>query len=347
MNKPIINYKGFMQEDPSDRTKRICVPQIVDRNQTKSLADIVYGAIDRGLIAGLKPEAAQSIADGIMTQLGETLNDGTGVLFGDYFSVRPYLSGTMPNVLSQLGPDNKLRARFIAGSAYRLDEKKFSFHNVTQSEELPGIDAVQPNRDDGEDGTWDSDGENAVIGKNIKLGDGDELQLFNCDGEDPVSLGAVDADDITTNSDKLLVFAFGETPVPACSRLGFKVVKTIEADGVSVTVESQLYTAVKTIPPTPVPGEPTITGAKTQGDEDDHVNVSGGTLDVTGENLETATAIELLNASGELWQTVEATYADGKLTAELEFEDRPSATGAVRVTTAGGSATHNVSYSSH
>ena len=97
----------------------------------------------------------------------------------------------------------------------------------------------------------------------------------------------------------------------------------------------------------PAPPAPTITGAKTQGDEDDHVNVSGGTLDVTGENLETATAIELLNASGELWQTVEATYADGKLTAELEFEDRPSATGAVRVTTAGGSATHNVSYSSH
>ncbi len=97
----------------------------------------------------------------------------------------------------------------------------------------------------------------------------------------------------------------------------------------------------------PAPPAPTITGAKTQGDEDDHVNVSGGTLDVTGENLETATAIELLNASGELWQTVNATYADGKLTAELEFEDRPSATGAVRVTTAGGSATHNVSYSSH
>ena len=54
-----------------------------------------------------------------------------------------------------------------------------------------------------------------------------------------------------------------------------------------------------------------------------------------------------LSVSDELWQTVEATYADGKLTAELEFEDRPSATGAVRVTTAGGSATHNVSYSSH
>ena len=118
------------------------------------------------------------------------------------------------------------------------------------------------------------------------------------------------------------------------------------------TPEGELRTLVKSVTilageTPPAPSAPTITGAKTQGDEDDHVNVSGGTLDVTGENLETATAIELLNASGELWQTVEATYADGKLTAELEFEDRPSATGAVRVTTAGGSATHNVSYSSH
>ena len=118
------------------------------------------------------------------------------------------------------------------------------------------------------------------------------------------------------------------------------------------TPEGELRTLVKSVTilageTPPAPGEPTITGAKTQGDEDDHVNVSGGTLDVTGENLETATAIDLLNDSGELWQTVNATYADGKLTAELEFEDRPSATGAVRVTTAGGSATHNVSYSSH
>ena len=52
MVKPSINYRGFMQEDPSDRTRKICVPQIVERNQTKNLADIVYGAIDRGLIAG-------------------------------------------------------------------------------------------------------------------------------------------------------------------------------------------------------------------------------------------------------------------------------------------------------
>ena len=347
MNKPIINYKGFMQEDPSDRTKRICVPQIVDRNQTKSLADIVYGAIDRGLIAGLKPEAAQSIADGIMTQLGETLNNGTGVLFGEYFSVRPYLSGTMPNVLSQLGPDNKLRARFIAGSAYRLDEKKFSFHNVTQSEAIPDIDTVQPNYDSGESGTWDADSENAILGKNLKLADGDTLELFDCDGDAPVALGAVSANDMTTNSDKLLVFAFDVTPTPTCARLGFKVVRTIVVDGVEVAVESQLCVAVKV---TPV-GEPTITGAGTRGDGAGEVNTDGGNpLDVTGENLETATEVKLYcgNENPTLWQTLPATYADGKLsTGGLSLGDAPQNSGHVSVTTAGDTATYGVTYESH
>ena len=51
MAKPVINYKGHMTENPSD-----C-------NQVKTLEEAVYHAIDRGLIAGLKPSAARSIAD--------------------------------------------------------------------------------------------------------------------------------------------------------------------------------------------------------------------------------------------------------------------------------------------
>ena len=92
---------------------------------------------------------------------------------------------------------------------------------------------------------------------------------------------------------------------------------------------------------------PTITGAGTRGDGDGMVNVSGATLDVTGENLEGATAVELLDANGEVWQTVPATFADGKLTATLDFNGKPSDTGAVRVTTSGGTATDNVVYAEH
>ena len=51
MAKPVINYKEHMTENSSDR------------NQVKTLEEVVYHAIDRGLIAGLKPSAARSIAD--------------------------------------------------------------------------------------------------------------------------------------------------------------------------------------------------------------------------------------------------------------------------------------------
>ena len=71
------------------------------------------------------------------------------------------------------------------------------------------------------------------------------------------------------------------------------------------------------------------------------------TLDVKGEDLETATAVDLLDSAGEQWQTVPATYADGMLTAWLDFRERPSETGAVRVTTISGSATYNVMYGNH
>ena len=92
---------------------------------------------------------------------------------------------------------------------------------------------------------------------------------------------------------------------------------------------------------------PTITGAATQGDEDGVVNVAGGTLEVVGENLETALTIDLLNDQGELWHTVPAAYVEGKLTASLDYDSAPSATGSVRVTTAGGSATYPVEYGAH
>jgi len=92
---------------------------------------------------------------------------------------------------------------------------------------------------------------------------------------------------------------------------------------------------------------PRITSAMTRGDGEGEVNVSGATLDVKGEDIETATAVDLLDSAGEQWQTVPATYADGMLTAWLDFRERPSETGAVRVTTISGSATYNVIYGNH
>ena len=92
--------------------------------------------------------------------------------------------------------------------------------------------------------------------------------------------------------------------------------------------------------------QPTITRAGTRGDGDGFVNATG-TLDVVGENLETATEIQLLRDSGELWQSVPATYFEGALTAVLDLPDPPCANGMVRVSTLGGSATYEVAYGDH
>ena len=103
----------------------------------------------------------------------------------------------------------------------------------------------------------------------------------------------------------------------------------------------------------PAPPAPTITGAKTRGESEGSVNIAGGILDVVGVNLETATAVELhsdTQPTGEasLWQTMPATYADGKLTTgELDFDEKPSDGGFVRVATAGGSALYPITYCAH
>ena len=359
-NKPVINYRGVMMDDPSDRTKKICVPQIVDRNQTKTIADIVYSAIDRGLVAGLKPEAAQSIADGIMTQLGEVLNQGTGVLFGDYFAVRPYLSGTIPNLLAQLTAANKLRARFITGGAYRLDERKFSFHNTTESDAVPLITLIQPNENDTEPFTFDVNKDLAVTGENIKMGASAHLKLYNCDGDEPAFIADYDNARIRTNSDTfLLLRSDGLAELASVDRAGFKVERTITVEGVEITVESEMVYATRTDSPTPpVPVDPPrIDGAATQGQEDGVIEAPGGVIDVTGANLATATSVSLYygddGASIEdmtHWVDLPATYnpeSDILTTDEGPAEDAPDSWGRVRVTTAGGSADYSVSYMVH
>ena len=250
MAKPVINYKGYMNEDPGDRSgPKICIPQIVDRNQVQTLEEVIKHAIDRGLIAGLKDSAAASIANGVMIQLGETLNAGTGVIFGDYFSVRPYLTGTIADILAPLTAQNKLRVRFVSGPAYKLDGKDFSFHNVTQSENVPSISGVQARNDHAPEDSWSVIGV-VISGKNLQLDAGDTLNVYDCDGETPVlkeayryedfgNLGFMDnATNITIPEGILGELELG-------TKAGFKVVRTITVEGVETSIESKMYVASK------------------------------------------------------------------------------------------------------
>ena len=245
MAKPVINYKGYMTVNPGDRSgDKICIPQIVDRNQVKTLESIVEEAIDRGLIAGLKASAAAGVAQGIMLQLGETLNGGTGVIFGEFFAVRPYLTGTIANLLAPITADNKLRVRFVPGSAYKLDEKDFSFHNVTESEDLPKIAEVVPDENGATPGTYKVGEGLVVTGEKLKIEVGHgTLNVYDLTRATPSLVTGIAADVLTTDNDACLNVPGELVQEDWPAKIGLKVVKQITIEGVEQTIESNMFEA--------------------------------------------------------------------------------------------------------
>lgn len=244
MNKPVIRWKPIAQEDPSDRTKTIYVPHIVERNDTKDLEGVVYSAIDRGLIAGLKTSAAKSIAEGILMQLGEELNAAHGVKFGDFFAVRTYLTGTVDGLVAGLTAENKLSTKFVAGSALRQDRANFTFRNVLETGDTPYIDEVQAAASDAESGIIVDGTQVQLIGSNLKLSPGDKVNLYHIDGETKTLIKPIADGAMSQNSNLLLTFSLDAGDIVAGQRYGFEVVKTITVEeGVTASVTSNMVTA--------------------------------------------------------------------------------------------------------
>ena len=305
------------------------VPVIIDRVQATDLARVVENCIDRGLIAGLKPTAAQGIAEGVAEQIAKEFTLGRSVAFGQYFYGRPYLGGTT-DANGRLTSANGINVRLYKGNAFRLTLDDFSF-TFDGSGDSPKIDSVL------------SDGSGVrgevVKGSSVKVNG----RFLNAAGDTNkvyfAEVGAEDAEPVvvdvfTAAGDDILSFACPDALV-AGKRYGVSAERT-DPNGVTRT------TNVKT-----------VTVAKTRGESEGSVNIAGGILDVVGANLETATAVELhsdVQPTGEasLWQTLSATYADGKLTTdELDFDEKPSDGGFVRVETAGGSALYPITYCAH
>ena len=153
--KTVIRWKPVAMADPSDRTKTIVTPSIVDRQDSIDLGQLVEQAIDTGRIAGVKPEFSQAIGEALAAQIGATLKSGRGVKFGQYFYVRLYLNGTLESMKSALGAENKLNAVLVPGNELRLAKDDFTFRNVLDTGDNPTIDNVF---------NADVSGENDVIG---------------------------------------------------------------------------------------------------------------------------------------------------------------------------------------
>ena len=149
MEKPILFYQVRQQTNRTDGTLQF-VPAIVDREQTVPLEEIINRAIDRGLIAGLKPSAANNVAQAVAEQMYAEFKKGRGVKFGNYFSARLYLNG-LSDQDGKLTSANEVNVRFTNGSLFKLDRNMFSFSNV-QGGDIPGAEFLVSNADGAERG---------------------------------------------------------------------------------------------------------------------------------------------------------------------------------------------------
>jgi len=137
-DKPTMTYT--VRQQPNRATGGVIyVPSITDRDESVPLDEIVTRAIDRNLIAGLKTNAAKSVADGVAKQMFAELKNGNGVKFGDYFYARVYLDGTTDGNGTLVEGRNGINVRLYKGEGFKLSLKDFTWQNADGGN-IPGID---------------------------------------------------------------------------------------------------------------------------------------------------------------------------------------------------------------
>ena len=149
MDKPILFYEVRVHQNRITGGP-VYVPAIVEREEAVPLETVIERAIDRGLIAGIKPSAAKQIADAIAQQMYEEFRNGRGVKFGNYFYARLYLDGTSDSD-GKLTSANGINVRFANGTGFRLTMDMFSFSNVNGGD-IPGTDFLISEADGAERG---------------------------------------------------------------------------------------------------------------------------------------------------------------------------------------------------
>ena len=158
----MLTTQYFLMEVQTSRVTggTLYLPAIVEREEAVPLDTIIERAIDRGLIAGIKPSAAKQIADAIAQQMYEEFKAGRGVKFGNYFYARLYLDGTSDGD-GKLTSANGVNVRFQNGTGFRLTRDMFSFSNVNGGD-IPGTDFLISEADGAERGVLVA-GSNAIL----------------------------------------------------------------------------------------------------------------------------------------------------------------------------------------
>ena len=145
--KTKLDYTVRTTRAPGETTDT-STPMIADRLQPTGLEAVIEKCIDRGLITGIKPTAAKTIADGVAEQLAYEFKQGRGIQFGQYFYGRPYLSGQV-DANGRLTDENSIDVRLYKGSAFKLSRDDFSLsfieggNNPTISFVICAVDGKQ------------------------------------------------------------------------------------------------------------------------------------------------------------------------------------------------------------
>ena len=285
-----ITYAVRATRAPGETTDTV-VPVIIDRVQATDLARVVENCIDRGLIAGLKPTAAQGIAEGVAEQIAREFSLGRSVAFGQYFYGRPYLSGTT-DANGGITAANGINVRLYKGNDFKLGLDDFSF-TFDGSGDAPRIDSVL------------SDGSGVrgeiVKGTSVKIngrflnaaGDTNRVVFAEADAEsEPVVV-----DSFTAAGDDILSFACPDA-LAAGKRYAVKAERT-DANGVTRTSNAKTVTVKAGAEPPPAP-EPTFTKVCGTGHEDDPAWTGkvarNGKLSIVGTNLTDDLVVSLLYA---------------------------------------------------
>ena len=247
--KAKLNYTVRTTRAPGETNSTI-VPVIVERLSPTSLADVVENCIDRGLIAGLKPTAAEGIADGIARQIAREFSLGRGVKFGNYFYGRPYLSGTVaPN--GRLNSDNSINVRLYKGEAFKLSTSDFTltFDGAGDSVKVDFLFSDLDGAGGNTRGTLVTGAPVIVQGRSLyAAGDTNKVTFDEVNGT-----GSVEVTEFLNQGDGLLKFAW-PTGLEAGKRYAVTVERT-DVNGVTRVAKGRYVEVVAGATPT----DPTVT----------------------------------------------------------------------------------------
>ena len=277
--KTKLDYTVRTTRAPGETTDT-WTPMIVDRLQPTGLESVIEKCIDRGLITGIKPTAAKTIADGVAEQLAYEFKQGRGIQFGQYFYGRPYLSGQV-DANGRLTSDNSIDVRLYKGAAFKLSRDDFSLSFI-EGGNNPTISFV----------VCDADGMprgEIVQGSGVKLngkmlyGAGDTVKVKFANEDRTI---AAEVSNFTAVSTELLAFTCPNALVADKKYLVY--VERTDANGVVRVSATKPVTVLARVEPEPI-GESTDGTVKVfsivDADPTAEVLTSGHQWKINGEGL--------------------------------------------------------------